>query len=196
MTAKKVMGNVIKIPACRLSFPDLEEAKAFEEGQIAKFGVMLLLDPKNPVHARKLAEMQVEEERMILEAWGEAPAKLVLEYTGSGNDRTNMQSGEIYQGYEGMVFIACKNTNQPLLIDTERNILPKGDKGIVGGMYANATINLFCQENKYGKAIRASIRGVQALGYGEPFGSRVSDEEFADFDSDDDGVGAPDDDGL
>jgi ssDNA-binding protein len=200
MTAKKVMGNKLKFYRVRLSFPDLFIPTAFEEGQVPKYGCVLLLDPKNPVHARTIKEIAAEEARMIKEAWGTAPKGLVLEYTGPGSDRTNQQTGEIYQGYEGMVYVTCKNTNQPMVMDSEKNELAVGSKLVYGGAYCNASANLFCQENKFGRGIRASIRAVKMLGYGEPFGAgHVTDKEFDDFDTDDEGLAmadALDDDGL
>lgn len=199
MANVKVMGKVIKAPSVRLSFPDLLEAKAFEEGQEPKYGATLLVDPRKPAHRKLWEEIDAEEERMIAEAWGKAPLKLILEYRGEGNDRTSQQTGEIYEGYEGMRFIACKNKNQPLLLDPSKMEVgpgPTAAKLFYGGVYSNCTINLFIQDSKWGKAIRCSIRGVQSLGHGDPFGSRVSNKEFDDFDSDDTGVGAVEDDGL
>jgi hypothetical protein len=206
MSAKKVMGNILKLPAFRLSFsiPDLFVAQVFEDGDDmskAKFGCSFLGDPKKPKHAKAIAAVAAEEARMIHEAWGTAPKGLILEYCGNGNDRTNQQTGQIYGGYEDMWFISCKNKNQPLVIDDQQVEIASNDKRAVAGMYANATINLFCQENKFGRAIRASVRAVQVLGYGEPFGSSASAKEFDDFDTDDEGLAMreyanADDDGL
>jgi hypothetical protein len=201
MTAKKVMGNVLKLPAVRLSFPDLFVPAAYQEGQIPKYGATFLLNPKKLLHAKWIKNIANEEARMIREAWGAAPKGLILEYCGSGNDRTNQQTGEIYQGYEGMWFITCKNQNQPLVIDEHQVEIASNDKRAVAGMFVNASVNLYCQENKHGRAIRASVRGVMVLGYGEPFGNHVTAKEFEDFDTDDEGVEMPefasvDDDGL
>jgi len=193
---KKVLGNVLKLPAVRLSFPDLFTPTAFEEGQVAKYGASFLLDPKNPRHKKAIEEIKAEEKRMIKEAWGAAPAKLVIEYCGNGNDRTSQQTGEIYQGYEDMWFISCKNSTQPLVLDQDKVEVAQNDKRVYGGAFVNATINLFVQDNKYGKGIRASVRAVQVLGYGEPFGQHVTAKEFEDFDTDDEGLAMGEDDGL
>lgn len=196
MTVRKVMGNVLKLPAVRLSFPDLFVPKAFEEGQVPKFGATFLLDPKNPRHAKTISEVRAEQARMIKEGWGVAPDKLKLEYMGNGEDKTSLQTGEVYQGYEGMIYIVCKNGTQPGVIDKEQQPVSADDPRVYGGAFVNASINLFLQDNKYGKAVRASVRGVQVLGYGDPFGSRFNEKEFDDFDSDDEGLAMAEDDGL
>lgn len=207
MSFKKVMGIVLKLPAVRLSFsiPDLFVPQVFEDGDDiskAKYGCSFLMNPKKPLHAKWIGLVQAEEERMIRESWPLGrPKGLILEYCGNGNDRTNQQTGEIYGGYENMWYISCKNKNQPLVVDEHQVEIASTDKRAVAGMYANASVNLFAQDNKYGRAIRASVRAVMVLGYGEPFGSSVSAHEFDDFDTDDEGLAqveyaGVDDDGL
>lgn len=186
-TAKKVLGNVLRLPAVRLSFPDLFEAVAFQDGQEAKFGATFLLNPRNPKHVKAIEAVEAEEARMIREAWGEnPPPKLIVEYIGNGNDRTNQQTGEIYDGYQGMIYITAKAKTQPLVLDPEKIEIAAGDPRVFAGVFCNATINLYIQANKWGNGIRASVRAVMPLGYGEPFGAgRVSEKEFDDFDADD-----------
>ena len=197
-TKPKVMGLVLRLPAVRLSFPDLDEPKAFSEGQEPKYGATFLLDPKNPKHASAIKTIKAEEQRMILEQWGSKPKDFISEFMGNGNDKISQQTGEPYQGYEGMIFISGKNKNPPLLLDTEQNEIARTDPRIYGGAYVNATINLYVQMPRpkvKGQGLRVSVRGVQVLGYGDAFGSRASEKEFEDFDSDDPGL-AMESDGL
>jgi hypothetical protein len=187
MAKSKVIGKVVKLPAVRLSFPDLYEAKAFQEGQEPKYGATFLLDPKNPKHAAAIKEIDAECQRIITETWGAAPKGMKpIDCHGNGNDCVSQQTGEPYTGYVGMYFVRGKSSKQPLLIDKDRNELANSDPRIYGGVYVNATINFYAQDNKYGKGVRCSVRAVMTLGYGDPFGSVVTDSEFDDFDAEGD----------
>lgn len=203
----KVMGNVIKLHTVRLSFPDLFVPRAPKNGKgEPKFGATFLLDPKNPQHKETLKEIRAEVDRMVAEQWPKGkPPKLEVIFWGKGETKTNQESGEVYDGYHGMYFVTGKsNKNRaPRLmaydaIDGKRTLveLSKDDPRIYGGVYCHATINLYIQDDENGKAIRCGLRGVISLGYGDPFGSSITEEEFKDFDAGDEDEFDGDDDGL
>lgn len=198
--ANKVMGNVIKLSKVRLSFPDVFEPRPPKNGKgEAKYGATFLLDPKNPEHKKSLLEIKAEIDRMVAEAWPKGkPPKLEIICWGKGETKQNQETGEVYDGYQGMYFVQGKSNKKrpPRVMAYEggqRIELPKDDPRVYGGVYCHATLNFYVQDDENGKAIRCGLRGVIVLGYGEPFGSGISDEEFDDFDAGSDDF---DDDGL
>lgn len=189
---KEVKGNVIKLPAVRLSFPSIGKPTAFEEGQEPKYQAVFLLDPKDPRHKAALAEIQKEINRMITEAWGKQPANMkpLEQVFGKGESQVSNKTGQVYDGYEGMWFVKAKNGRKPIYLDRDREELSAEEAGklMYGGCYVNATVNLWIQDNKWGKAVRANLRGVQFWRDGDAFGGgSVSRDEFDDFADDDAG---------
>ncbi|TXH16302.1 MAG: DUF2815 family protein [Hyphomicrobiaceae bacterium] len=189
---KDVKGNVLKLPSVRLSFPSIGKPTAFEEGQEPKYQATFLLDPKDPRHKATLSEIQKEIQRMITEAWGKQPANMkpLAETFGKGDTQVSNKTGEVYDGYEGMYFLKAKNGRKPIYLDRDKNEIDADEAGklMYGGCYVNATINFWIQDNKWGKAIRANVRGIQFWRDGDAFGGGGgSADEFDDFGDDDAG---------
>lgn len=195
MAKSKFMGKKINLPKVRLSFPDLYTPRAFEEGQDEKYRATFLLDVKgNPEHKKAALAVKAEIDRAIAETWGTAPHNLKQECFGKGELKRHTESGEIYDGYEGMYFVTASGKSRPLLLDKEKNELKNGDERLYGGVFVDATVNLFITDHpKWGKRVSAGLRAVRTLGYGDPFGMKVDASEFEDFDAGDD---FGDDDGL
>lgn len=203
----KFVGEVIPIYAGRLSFPELEEAVPFsgpgDTNGTKSFQSTFLLDlANNAKHLAAYEKVESEVERAIEEVWdGVRPAKLKIEFYGIGEDRTNAQTGEIYRGYEGMHWITgkCNEDSPPRLKDKRKNDVEGADrirKLFYGGVFVNATVNVYVPDKKWVR-ICCGLRTVMTLERGDTFGGGATDREFDDFDSEDDGVGAPeDDDGL
>ena len=171
----------------RLSFPVLEQAKAFQEGQQAKFGAAFLMDPSNKTHAALIAKLKSEIKKLALEAYdGKLPGDLKVCLTNNVNQDGTQKKA--YAGYEGMYYLTANSSNRPVVVDRERNPLAPGDAGFpYAGAYVIATITLWAQNNKFGKRINANLRGVQFVRDGESFGRpsiNVEDEFEAIEDSD------------
>lgn len=189
-------GKKIKLHNVRLSFPTLEKAKAFEEGQTPSFDATFILDPKNPRHVSTINEIKAEIERMIKEMWGTRPAKMKpIEFMAKGDTKISNKTQEVYDGYAGMVVIGSKNKKRPTLKGRDGENLTPEEVGRImyGGCYVNAIISLWCQDHeKWGKAIRCNLDGVKFHADGDAFGGGgLSDDEWDDFD---DGEGAASDD--
>ena len=95
------------------------------------------------------------------------------------------KTGQVYDGYEGKWFVKAKNGRKPIYLDRDREELSAEDAGklMYGGCIVNATLNFWIQDNKWGKAIRGNLRGIQFWRDGEAFGGGgASSSEFDDFD--------------
>jgi len=204
--AKSITGTTIKLRNVRLSFPTLHEAQAVKTIKDSKksFSANFLLDPKNASHVPILKEIQAEIARLRKEAWGGPhPKEKPLECFGKGENRTNNE-GVVYNGYEGMYFVAAKSdeSKRPLTIDRNKNIVsePKDiNQKFYGGCFVNANINFWVQDNDFGKAIRCGLQAVQFWNDGDAFGGgRASVDDFDDVEEPEgiDGLDGFDDDGL
>jgi hypothetical protein len=168
----------IKLNAVRLSFPQLFEAKTVNgEGKPA-FSAAFLISPKDP----QIAMINTAISTVAAEKWG-AKADAILK-TIRAADKTCLHSGDLkanYDGFEGMMYISARNPLKPSVVDTNRSPLVAEDGRPYAGCYVNAVLELWTQDNNYGKRVNATLMGVQFYKDGESFvGGGVADAE--DFD--------------
>jgi hypothetical protein len=168
----------IKLNAVRLSFPQLFEAKTVNgEGKPA-FSAAFLISPKDP----QIAMINTAISSVAAEKWG-IKADAILK-TIRAADKTCLHSGDLksnYDGFEGMMYISARNPLKPSVVDTNRSPLVAEDGRPYAGCYVNAVLELWTQDNNYGKRVNATLMGVQFYKDGESFvGGGVADAD--DFD--------------
>lgn len=169
----------IKLANVRLAFPTLFEAKTVNgEGKPA-FSASFLLDPADPqVKALNAAIDQVAKDK-----WG-AKADAILKQMRA-QDKVALHDGDLksnYGGFPGNLYVSARSATRPLVIDRDRTPLTEQDGKPYAGCYVNASVELWPQDNNYGKRINASLRGVQFLRDGDAFagGGAASEDEFDD----------------
>jgi len=167
----------IKLENVRLAFPALFEAKTVNgEGEPA-FSASFLMPPNHP----SVAALRAAFETMGKEKWGDKWPAVKKEI--EAKDRYALHDGDTkssYAGFEGNLFISARNAVRPLVIDVDKSPLTAKDGKPYAGCYVNASVDLWCQDNKYGKRINASLRGVQFVKHGDAFsgGGAASEDEF------------------
>ena len=167
----------IKLKNVRLSFPSLFKRASFD-GQEGKFEATFLLNKET--HAETIKEIEAAiKEKITVDLKG---AKL-------GADKICLKDGDNieYDGYAGHFSIKGSNSKRPMVIDRDKTPLTEDDNKIYAGCYVNAIIELWAQNNSYGKRINANLLGVQFFADGEPFGDGVkaSADDFDAFGDDD-----------
>lgn len=170
----------VKLENVRLAFPSLFEAKTVNGEGSPAFSASFLMAPNHPgVRALNAAIEQVAKDK-----WG-AKADAVLK-TLRASDKVCLRNGDSkaeYSGFEGQMFVAARNATRPLVIDRDKSILAQSDGKPYAGCYVNASIDVWAQDNNYGKRINASLGGIQFLKDGEAFagGGAASADEFDDL---------------
>lgn len=186
-----VEPKVIKLPKVRLGFPHLKDPSTPKDGDgDPKFRACFILDPDDSTHKKVIKSIKKEAKRLIEEAFEGRRVKLKeIDCFGDGNDKISEKTGEIYDGFEDMFFVQANNRRRPKCILRNKDEIEQADidKILYPGCYVYATVNLWIQDNKFGKAVRCSLRGVQFYADGEEFGSGTAniDKEFDDFDDED-----------
>lgn len=170
----------LKLSNVRLAFPQLFEAKTVNgEGKPA-FSASFLIEPTdNQVKAIREAIEQVARDK-----WG-VKADAILKQM-QAQDKTALHDGDIksnYDGFPGNLYVSARSATRPLVIDRDKSPLAEADGKPYAGCYVNASIELWAQDNNYGKRINASLRGVQFLRDGDAFagGGAASEDEFDDL---------------
>jgi len=174
----------IKLNNVRLSFAQLFEAKTVNgEGKPA-YSASFLIDPKDP----QIAAVNAAIETVAKDKWG-AKADATLKAMRAA-DKTCLHSGDLksnYYGFEGMLYISSRNAMRPLVIDVDKSPLVESDGKPYSGCYVNCSVELWAQDNNYGKRINATLMGVQYFKDGESFsgGGVASEDDFDDLTADD-----------
>jgi hypothetical protein len=174
----------IKLNNVRLSFPQLFEATTVNgEGKPA-FSAAFLISPKDP----QIAFVNAAIEAVAKEKWG-AKAEANLKAMRAA-DKVCLHSGDLksnYDGFEGNLYISSRNPMRPLVIDVNKSPLTEQDGKPYAGCYVNASLELWAQDNNYGKRVNATLMGVQFYKDGESFtGGGVADtDDFDDLTADD-----------
>ena len=167
----------VQLKDVRLTFPVLFEPKQVNGQGDPKFSAAFLFPKTHPQKA--------EIERGIVEVakakWGEKYGD-VLKSLKAG-DRLCMHDGDAkseYDGYAGMYFINASNKIRPLVIDGNRAPLTASDGKPYSGCFVNAIVELWSQDNQFGKRVNASLLGVQFLRDGDRLagGSVAAADDF------------------
>jgi co-chaperonin GroES (HSP10) len=167
----------IKLKNVRLSFASLFKRATFG-GEETKYEGTFLIDKET--QADQIAEINTAIAAMMKEK----KAKL-------SPDRICFKDGDEidYDGYAGHMSIKASNAKRPIVIDRDKSPLTEDDGRPYSGCYVNAVLELWFQDNTWGKRVNANLLAVQFAKDGEPFGeggASVSVDDFDVIDEDDD----------
>jgi hypothetical protein len=159
-----------KLKNVRLAFPQLWEAKTVNgEGNPAFSGSFIYAKGSD---AYKEVEKAVD--AVASEKWAaKAPAMLK---DLRAKDKTALHDGDLkenYDGFKGNFFTSARSKNRPLTIDRDKSVLTQQDGKPYGGCYVNAHLDIWAQDNNFGKRINATLVGVQFVKDGDPFSGGV-----------------------
>lgn len=165
----------IKLSNVRLSFPSLFR-KAVFSGEETKYEATFLIDKST--QADKIAEIDAAIKALVKDALKGAklPADKVCLRDGDDVD---------YAGYANHMSIKASTPKRPMVLDRDRSPLAEDDNRLYAGCYVNAIIELWAQNNQWGKRINANLLGVQFFKDGEPFsdGVTATANDFEAFDA-------------
>lgn len=169
--SKIILKNV------RVSFPSLFKKGSFN-GEETKYEATFLLNKEE--HADSIAEIKAQIADLV---------KVNLKGAKVPADKLCLRDGDEveYDGYAGCFSIKCSTKKRPIVIDRDRSPLTEDDGKPYGGCYVNASIDLWVQNNAYGKRVNSTLLAVQFAKDGAPFadGSTGDVNDFDMLDDDD-----------
>jgi hypothetical protein len=168
----------------RLSFPQIWKAQQVNgEGEPAFNANFIIEDLVTAASVDKVIE-QVAKDK-----WGaKADAHLLAIRS---KDKTCLHDGSTkdYDGYAGNFFVSARSPTQPLILDRDKTPLNQISGRPYGGCYVNASVDIYAQDNDFGKRINAQLRGIQFVADGEAFGAGpASADEFEELDEEEGGL--------
>jgi hypothetical protein len=150
------------------------------DGGTPKFSAAFLLNKKSDAAQIKSIEEAINSLLKTKNKGGKLPPNKVCLRDGSEKD---------FDGYgDEVMYVSASNARRPLVVDLQGNPLVATDGKPYAGCYVNANIDVWWQDNKYGKRVNASLRSVQFVKDGESFGAGPLDaaKEFEDVTADED----------
>ena len=205
MTDKKPQREgIVTLKKVRLSFPHLFEPSASIEGGPKKFRATFLMDPNTPEGKANMKVLNAALDKAAIGVWktkekaDKIRNKLDSDRSGlrDGDDATNKE-GDVYSGYEGMMYIGATNGRKPKVLRRDKSVIDSTEAAeIYAGCYCNAVVSVWATnaEKHGGNGLFATLEIVQYHSKGEPFGAAELDEDdYLDAmddeeDDDDDGI--------
>jgi len=173
----------------RLAFPSLWVASAPKGGGEAAFSASFLLTKTH----KQIAELTAAFKAIAKEKWG-AKGDAVYKALEAA-DKLCLHDGDAkaeYEGFEGNKFVSARSKTRPTVFDQQRQELSQADGKPYSGCYVNASLELWAQDNSFGKRINAQLRGVQFLRDGDAFAGGGQPADADEFDE----IAAPAEDDL
>jgi hypothetical protein len=147
------------------------------EGKPA-FSSTFIIPKDHPV----IAELKAAEEQVAKEKWGEkAPAILKAIRAADKGVVHDGDSKAQYDGFEGNAFISTRSEKRPNVYDTDGSQLTEADGKVYSGCYAHGMVEVWAQDNSYGKRINAQITGAMFSRDGDSFGGGATPAKPDDF---------------
>jgi len=158
----------LKLQGVRLSFPDVFKAVEYQTGDGKfRFNATLLVVPGSKEDKATRDAIKAE----ALAAYGKKADALLKSWENNANKFCYLDGNlKEYDGYEGMMYLACHTKTRPLLLDENKNPLSEEDGKPYAGCYVNALVSIYAQKGE-NAGIRASFSGLQFARHGDAFSS-------------------------
>lgn len=184
---------IVRVKNARLAFPDLFDAVQFEGQGPFQYRAALLLAQKAVIEVQQLdgtwkpSTMDAVVQTVATEAW-KAKAAEVLKSIAGVSQKMCWYDGSTkdYDGYAGNWVLSMtrgQDKGRPIVQGKDGGVVTQADGVVYAGCFVNATAELWAQDNKFGKAIRATLRAVRFHADGDAFaaGKPLSDDELGDL---------------
>jgi hypothetical protein len=179
----------IRLQNVRLAFPALFEAKTVNGEGKPTFSASFILPADHP----QIAEINEAIDAVAKDKWGAKAPNILKELRAK--DKVALHDGDTksqYDGFEGNMYVSARSEQRPLVLDRDKTPLTEADGKPYAGSYVYATVELWAQDNGYGKRVNAQLKGVQFFRDGDAFAGGGAPADPDDFDDLGEGVDAAD----
>lgn len=181
------MATIIMLKNLQLAFPAIAEPQSFGEGEPAygaKFPIAPNSEQQKAIEAAIRAEAEGE--------WKDK-ADSVLSMLAEDNKLCfvkkvyrSKKTGEAYAGFENAHYLSTRNSKTQPTVYNEYGeaVVGKSDieRKAFSGAIVNASVEIWAQDNKWGRRVNCSLRGIMLTGEGQSLGggsAPAGADEFA-----------------
>lgn len=169
------MSKIIKIPII-LAFPSLFEKSAASDGK-PSYNLKGIIDPSDEKTVGICEQAIID---VAKEEWNDKANKILAGFVRTGKkpdvffvkDEYRTQGGDTYSGFEDMYYITAKTQpdgERPTVVDRSGKLVDPDSGLIYSGCQGIVHLDIWPQDNKWGKAVRATPIGFQFTGHGKKF---------------------------
>lgn len=181
---RKETMTKVRIENVRIGFAHLFEPTSFPGSDDLYYQCRPIIPPKHP--AVKLIDAAMLE--AANEKWGDKGKTILDKLIKDGKvaflkEDYCDKNGEPRDGYAGVYSIACSNKTRPTVVDRDRTPLTAQDGRPYSGCFSTVIIDIWAQDNSFGRRLNASLMGVQFVKDGDAFsgGRPASADDFDDL---------------
>jgi len=162
---------LVKLNSVRIAFATLFEPRAFDGKGEPRYSACFIIEPSGD-NAKRIEAAILE---VAKEKWKEKGVDIAKKLFADGRvcylrgPKTNSE-GEVYEGFENTYSISASNKARPTVVDRSRAPLSSVDGRPYSGCFVNAVVEIWAQDNQYGKRLNATLKGVQFEKDGDSFG--------------------------
>lgn len=172
MAVKVVTGKV------RLSYANLFEARASQEGGDAKYSVSLII-PKSDTATIATIKKAIDEVIQAEKAPKFGGKDKGLKYPLRDGDEEKDDPA-----YEGCMFINASSKQRPVILNENKQAVLDA-REVYSGCYGRASINLYAFNSNGNKGVAAGLNAIQKVADGDSLGGAYTEDLAAqDFDDD------------
>lgn len=170
----------IKLINVRIAFPQLFEPKQVGGTGKAAFSASFLMEKDDVNFETVMAALK----QVAAEKWGNEAMNMLRNLLAG--DKLCLHDGDSkpdYEGFSGNWYVSARSYTRPKVVHQNKTAITEADGVIYPGCRVTAVIDIWAQDNKFGKRINAGLGGVQFRADDDAFasGSPVSDDEFEDL---------------
>lgn len=155
----------------RLAFPHLFKPSSFSDGSAPRYSALFIFGENDPqVEAVRAAIDKVGQAK-----WGKDWPRLKEDFTR--RDRTPLRDGNgkaQYDGFAGRFYLSASraaSAGAPKVFDIDKAELTEIAGRPYAGCYVDAAVDIWAQDNQYGKRINATLSAVRFVADGDAFGA-------------------------
>lgn len=169
----------IKLNDVRVAFAGGLLEKTSIAGSEPAFQARALIEKDSDlVDIIKAAELEVANEK-----WGGKAANNLKAIRANqdgllkdGDSKANLE------GFAGMFFVNFRSKVRPTVVDQKKTVVSAEDGLVYSGCYMNIHLDVWAQDNQYGKKINATVTGAQFVRDGDAFSGTSAPSDIDDFD--------------
>lgn len=169
----------VVLSGARLAFAKIWEPETFNGQGEPATNASFIFDPKAQKGEVEKIIKAINE--VAKEKWGAKAADVLKTLKAKGDVCLHDGATKAeYDGFDGMVFISARNKARPVVVDKDKSPLTQADGKPYNGCYVNVSLDIWAQDNGYGKRINAKLLAIQFKEDGEAFGGGAgySDDDF------------------
>ena len=189
----------IVLKEVRLSFPEVFTAVQFQGTGPFNYRTLALLE-KGDENCQKIVKTL---HGVCKEKWGDK-APTIYKQIMANPKQCFYSDGDLkeFNGAAGHMIVSASRAlkdGPPKIVGRDGKTTLNESSGLIySGAYVNISMDVWAQDNKFGKGVRAGLVAIQFVKHGESFGGAASatSDDFEDigFDEDDDAFGFDEDD--